>query len=137
MDSLHRTALPEYFRKPASEFRIEKYYLDLLNDPKTILLRAFDKSNALTGLVHAALKEQPTTVLHVPGTYVLLDNLVIGKRYRRKGIGKRLFQGVSQWAKESKANEIQLKVYAFNINAMEFYRGLGFSEFNIAMRRTC
>ncbi len=135
VDKLHRDALPEYFRKPNTTFRTELYFNNLLADSKTLLLGAFDPANNLVGLAHAAIKEQPDTVLHVPGTYVLLDNLIVSENHRRCGIGKILFNEVLKWATESKINEIQLKVYAFNSDAIQFYRNLGFNDLYLGMRR--
>jgi ribosomal protein S18 acetylase RimI-like enzyme len=136
VDLLHRQAHPEYFRKPETTFRTREYYEKHLNDSNVLLLGAFDKRDELIGLVHAAIKGHPQTVLHVPGQYVLLDNLVVDEKHRGKGIGKELYDQTVLWGKENKANEIQLKVYNFNESAIEFYKKRGFKQFNISMRQS-
>ena len=133
VDKLHREAHPEYFRKTEKQFRTQAYFEKLLNDSTVFLLGAFD-ANCLVGLAHAAVKQHPITEIHVSGDYVLLDNLVVDENIRGNGIGKALYNGVCTWAKEQSIQEIQLKVYSFNEQAIRFYKKRGFNGFAISMR---
>lgn len=133
VDEIHRGALPEYFRKTEKRFRTQDYFDQLLTDTSVLLLGSFDE-NHLVGLAHAVVKQHPSTEIHVPGNYVLLDNLVVSENKRGNGIGKILYNGVCAWAKEQCIKEIQLKVYSFNEQAIRFYKKRGFSELAISMR---
>jgi GNAT superfamily N-acetyltransferase len=135
VDELHRNAHPEYFRKPKSILRTKDYFEELLNDPTILLLGAMSGKSDLLGLVHAILKSHPLTEIHVPGQYVLLDNLVVSKDARRQGVGTALFAATQEWATQMGAPEIQLKVYRFNKTARTFYKRLGFASFAYAMRK--
>ena len=135
VDRLHREAHPEYFWKTDRLFRTPEYFKKLLEDSTIYLVGAFEGSKAV-GLAHAVLIDREGTELHTPFRGVHLDNLVVDKRHRGRGIGKLLYGSVCDWAKEAGAIEIHLKVYRFNEEAMAFYQRLGFSDLHIAMRRT-
>ena len=56
---------------------------------------------------------------------VEIDDMCIDQEYRRKGIGKKLFEEVEKYAKEIKAKNIELMVWEFNQEAKRFYEKLG------------
>jgi diamine N-acetyltransferase len=135
VDFIHRKAHPEYFRKTSKLFRTKKYFLNLLRDPNTLLLGAFDFPSVLLGLVHCMLKITPPSELRVSETHVLLDGLVVRETARRKGVATALCKAADDWAKQMNAMEIQLSVYSFNEGAVEFYKNLGYSTFKVIMRK--
>jgi ribosomal protein S18 acetylase RimI-like enzyme len=49
----------------------------------------------------------------------------VDEKYRRKGIGKKLFETVKNLAKENNVNYIELGVWEFNQNAKKFYEQMG------------
>lgn len=60
------------------------------------------------------------------GKYVELDNVVIDKNYRSKGIGKKLCDWVLKEAKKQGCVLAMLDAYAENISAHRFYYREGF-----------
>jgi ribosomal protein S18 acetylase RimI-like enzyme len=54
-----------------------------------------------------------------------IEDFFIVKKYRRKGIGKKLFKEVIKYGKEKKIKFIELDVWDFNQNAKLFYKHLG------------
>lgn len=60
------------------------------------------------------------------GKYVELDNVVIDKSYRNKGLGKKLCDRVLKEAKKRGCKTAMLDAYAENIPAHRFYYREGF-----------
>jgi GNAT superfamily N-acetyltransferase len=60
------------------------------------------------------------------GKYVELDNVVIDKNYRNKGIGKKLCDWILKEAKKQGCVTAMLDAYAENIPAHRFYYREGF-----------
>lgn len=60
-----------------------------------------------------------------------IDDIVVDKDYRHKGIGKKLYNYVLDKAKKNNIDSIELNVWAFNQSAINFYKSLGMSEKNI------
>lgn len=54
-----------------------------------------------------------------------MDDLCIDKRFRGQGIGKKLFNFAVDIAKEKGAKRLDLMVWSFNKNAINFYSELG------------
>jgi ribosomal protein S18 acetylase RimI-like enzyme len=54
-----------------------------------------------------------------------IEDLCIDEKYRKKGIGKKLFEEVKIYAKENGINIIELSVWEFNENAKKFYENMG------------
>lgn len=60
-------------------------------------------------------------------SYLFIDNFIINKDYRNKGVGKILFTSIKNFCLLKKLDNIQLNVWNFNEGAIKFYKGLGFS----------
>jgi GNAT superfamily N-acetyltransferase len=60
------------------------------------------------------------------GKYMELDNVVVAEKYRRKGVGKMLFEYMEKWAKEEKCTMLALDSYTTNFKAHRFFYGQGY-----------
>ncbi len=54
-----------------------------------------------------------------------MDALYVEDKFRGKGIGKKLFLETEHIAKENGAKRLDLHVWEFNANAINFYKSLG------------
>jgi GNAT superfamily N-acetyltransferase len=62
-----------------------------------------------------------------PGT-ALVGRLWVAPRQRGTGLGRRLMEAVTKWAREEGAQQIGLGVTEMNLNAMKFYEHLGYLD---------
>ncbi|MGB0915060.1 MAG: GNAT family N-acetyltransferase, partial [Crocinitomicaceae bacterium] len=60
------------------------------------------------------------------GRYLELDNVVVSKKYRSKGAGKKLFDFMQKKAEEENCNMLALDSYSDNFKAHKFFYGQGF-----------
>lgn len=60
-------------------------------------------------------------------SYLFIDNFIINKEYRNKGVGKILFASIKNFCLLKELDNIQLNVWNFNEGAIKFYKDLGFS----------
>lgn len=56
------------------------------------------------------------------GKYIYLDDFIIQEKFRRYGIGKRLFEAVGFLAKATGANQLRWHVLNWNEPAISFYK---------------
>jgi ribosomal protein S18 acetylase RimI-like enzyme len=124
LDAFHRVRMPERFRASAGPPRSPEHLLKLLQDPSAILL-AEDDADAL-GFVHLAVRDAPEVPLFVPRRFVVVENLVVAERARRRGVGRELMAEANAWARSRGATALELGVYALNADANAFYRALGY-----------
>jgi len=67
------------------------------------------------------------TILH-RGLSGLIDELIIAKSYRGKGIGKQLLSSAIEKSRQLGYCEVEVSTEKTNIKAREFYRQCGFTE---------
>ena len=60
-----------------------------------------------------------------------IENICVDKNHQKKGIGKKLYKEIVQIAKERNIKNIELMVWGFNENAINFYKSLGMSIKNL------
>jgi len=69
----------------------------------------------------------PDFPMFVPRRFALVDNVVVEEGHRGKGIGTRLLEGATEWARNRGLSSIQLTVWSQNTEAIRLYRRLGFA----------
>jgi len=65
--------------------------------------------------------------------YAELENMLIGDNFRGKGIGTRLTEDFINWCKRNKVNYIAVTASAQNKQGVDFYRTLGFKDYNLTL----
>jgi ribosomal protein S18 acetylase RimI-like enzyme len=60
-----------------------------------------------------------------------LENLMVTQKYHGQGIGKQLWDVFIEWSKKNKAENIVVSVYAKNTDGIDFYKSLGFKEYDL------
>ena len=51
--------------------------------------------------------------------------IVVDKEFRNKGIGKKLFEYITNLAKQNGISSVIVEVFAFNKDAIKFYQNIG------------
>ena len=64
-----------------------------------------------------------------------VSNLFIQKKYRNKGLGKKLLTASLKWLKQNKVKYISLEIHLKNKNALKFYRKLGFKDYTLKLAK--
>lgn len=62
-----------------------------------------------------------------------ISELVVNKEYRGKGIGKLLLQAMEDYFKSVGCKGVLIDVFAYNTNAYQVYKSLGYFDRNIEM----
>lgn len=68
-------------------------------------------------------------------TTYFIEDIVVDKNSRRKGIGKKLYYFLKEQAKKENINAIELNVWAFDESAIKFYETLGMSAKNMKLEQ--
>ncbi|MFA6408947.1 MAG: GNAT family N-acetyltransferase [Gammaproteobacteria bacterium] len=64
-----------------------------------------------------------------------LEEIFVLEEYRRVGVGKKLVDQFFSWAKEKKADKISVVVSAANLRTIDFYRRMGFLDYDLVLER--
>lgn len=64
----------------------------------------------------------------------MIENVYVDKRYRKRGIGKKIILELTDWLKKKKVKYIEIDVYFKNKPAIRLYKKLGFKPLSMIMR---
>lgn len=122
-DALHREHLPWIFRKPTGAVR-ERDYVDGLIADEAVGFFVAEAGDRLIGFIHVVIKESPELPIFAPRRYAVVDNVVVKREFRRTGVGRALMEKAEEWAAVEGAESVELNVWEFNQEAVEFYQSL-------------
>lgn len=134
-DEMHAEILPDYFRVPgAGPTRSRDEMLRGLDDRAEVVLAA-EEDGRVVGFVHALLFDTPARPTMTPRRRVHLDDLVVDRAHRRRGIGRSLVDAAAGWARDRGAAELVLTVWMGNDAADGFYRRLGWKTLSRVLHK--
>jgi len=67
--------------------------------------------------------------------YAEMEDMLIEKKFRSKGLGTKLTRDFINWCKNNKVNYISATASVENKSAINFYKNLGFEEYNLTLER--
>ena len=134
VDRLHRENLPDFFQEPSGPVRERKYFQELLarNDVQ-IFIAAQDQK--IVGYVHIFVQETPSIPLLKQRKFGVIDAIVVDEAFRGQGVGKKLMDRAESWAREQGATSMELNVYTFNQEALDFYQRIGYRSLRTRMSK--
>lgn len=80
----------------------------------------------LCGFVAARIQETAPLPIVIPGVIGIVDDIVVDRRYRRRGVGSALMNAAREWCICANTRSIEVFVHDFNLDAAAFYKKLGF-----------
>lgn len=112
----HKHIMPreDFFFERISEIEAEGDSVILVNDDKGKI-----NAYALFRIIETGGEEKPRRKV------CFIDCIGVEEGERRRGIGKKLFEGVRSYAEETGCDAVQLGVNAENENARAFYEKMG------------
>lgn len=128
--ALHRAARGDVYAADAHFSR--EYYAALLADENAFPIAAYD-GDKLVGFASAFMKPANPHPAMLPHRIAYIDDICVHSDCRGIGIGTLLYNEIVRLAKERGADTLMLTVWAFNENALRFYKHLGMTERNINM----
>ncbi|MDR3688544.1 MAG: GNAT family N-acetyltransferase [Fimbriimonas sp.] len=134
-DSLHHGGEPRVFGGQEHWGRSREFLGQILADPNQVILIAVEGEN-VTGLVHAVSQIRPELGVLNERRVLVVDALIVGEEFQRRGIGTRLAEAVYKWGTARGLSIVELTVWSFNESAIRFYERMGFSVASFRMRRT-
>jgi ribosomal protein S18 acetylase RimI-like enzyme len=133
-DHMHRQAHPEIFQEAERPAEVKDYLLASIRAEDAVVFIAKDGSEII-GAILAWVRQPREIPVLIPRGWVSVENLVVAGPYRHLGVGQALMERVHLWAEERGLKQIQLTVWEFNQDAIEFYEKLGYEMLHHRMRK--
>ncbi|MFX1338160.1 MAG: GNAT family N-acetyltransferase [Promethearchaeota archaeon] len=112
-----------------SEKDINSNYIDITKYPEIYSNYVAKENDKMIGFLSMVFYK---TFLHKRGT-ALINELIVAKSHRNKGIGKVLIEKAIQLAKRRGMDEIEVGTEISNVNAQSFYKKVGFNEEHVLL----
>lgn len=129
---LHHNGRPDLFKNEPRYFTREAFE-KRLSDPKHSVFIAETDKGDIVGYAFAWVVSYRNHCVYVDFDRFYIDDICVLKAYQRQGIGTLLFEQCKREAREKKCRMIDLGVWAFNKDAISFYKSCSMTEREIRM----
>lgn len=129
---IHSNNRQDIFKKNSVKYNKEEL-LRILNSEKYHIYVYEDENKKVLAHLFFILEEIFESNSLENRKILFIDDLCVDEFYRGKGIGKELIEFAIKKAKEFSCDSINLNVWNFKINSLEFYKKLGFNELKTLM----
>jgi len=121
------------YYKPGSEKRksFKKYILKIIKKRNAKILVA-EIDNQIVGCFIGTIEKAKPSV--VPKKIGRISGAFVKEKYRKCGIGKRMFNELIRWFMKNKIKHIEISVHSKNKIAIKVWQKFGFKEFTKKMR---
>lgn len=131
--NLHVKNRPDVYEDVENPLQIERFH-DLLNNSNVkifVVENATNKELAAYSIVQ--IMSTQSIALLKQKKFCYIDDFCVKAKYKRNGIGRLLFKNIIDYAKAEGASSLQLVVWEFNKDAINFYKKMGLSTRNRRM----
>lgn len=134
LHNLHVKNRPDIYRRIEKPTTKKAWgYEASLEDENKIMLGA-ELDGKIVGFATVSIRTSESKAF-VPHLFAFIDEIAVDSNYRRKGVGKTLYENCIKQAKRRGATSIVLKVWSFNVEAIAFYKSLGMTVQHITMEQ--
>ncbi|MBQ8508915.1 MAG: GNAT family N-acetyltransferase [Clostridia bacterium] len=128
---VHADGRPDLFRD-APRYYDEAAFSDKLSNPDSYIWLAESEGKVVgyAFAMHIRYRNHPT---YRDFDRFYIDDICVDETCRRQGIGSQLFERCLEQARELCCRDVELGVFAFNKEAIAFYRGMGMHERTLRM----
>lgn len=130
--SLHAGALPQVFKPTPDATQPVDRILEILAEPDNRIFLACVDTDPVGYLYCQVIRREESWATY-ERNQVYIHQMAVHSRHREKGVGTALIKAAVELASELGIRRLGLDVYAFNTEAMSFYKNRGFQVVRHAM----
>ena len=124
VDMVHHNGRPDIFKGPATKYDEEQLKEIIKDDTKPIFVYVDEKGSVLGHAFCIFMQTKEHRILTDIKT-LYIDDICVDENARGQHVGTKLFEYVSEFAKENEFYNITLNVWECNPTALEFYKKMG------------
>ena len=124
VDMIHHNGRPDIFKGPATKYDEEQLKEIIKDDTKPIFVYVDEKGSVLGHAFCIFMQTKEHRILTDIKT-LYIDDICVDENARGQHVGTKLFEYVSEFAKENEFYNITLNVWECNPTALEFYKKMG------------
>ena len=121
---VHHNGRPDLFKDNVKKYTDEEL-LQIIRDDSTPIFVGADEEENVLGYAFCRFIQHPDNNILTDIKTLYIDDLCVDESLRGQHIGKRLYEYVLGFAKESGCYNVTLNVWECNPNAKKFYEACG------------
>ena len=127
VNDLHVRGKPEVF-KPGFSDELRDYIYEIFRDPlkRIVVCESGGEICAFAVLNHI---KRPETPFMYERDYLDIDEFCVDETHRRQGIASEMIAFIRRCAKDEGFDRIELNMWEFNEEALQFYESVGFATY--------
>lgn len=129
---VHHKGRPDLFKYGAKKYTDDELYAIILDDTRPIFT-AVDENGTVLGYAFCIFQQHINNNILTDIKTLYIDDLCVDENLRGQHIGKKLYDYVLAYAKESGCYNVTLNVWSLNESAMKFYEACGLVPQKIGM----
>lgn len=127
VNDIHVCGKPDVFRSGFSE-ELQDYIYSIWNDKEKEIAVA-EKDGVICGFAVLHHINKPENPFMFERDFLDIDEFGVDEAFRRQGVATAMIDFIRKYAAEKGFHRIELNMWEFNLNALEFYEEVGFSTF--------
>ena len=131
VENVHNAIRPDLFAANAKKYDEEQLKRIITDDNRPIFVAETD--GTVSGYAFCIYVDQKDSNDLTPIKTLYVDDLCVNKAFCGKGIGKKLYEYVIEFARNNGFYNVTLNVWADNVSAVSFYQKLGMNVQKIGM----
>ena len=124
VNMVHHNGRPDLFKAGGRKYTDEQLSALLADDTRPVFA-AVDEAGHVLGYAFCILQQHPDDNILTDIKTLYIDDLCVDENIRGQHIGRRLYEYVKQYAKETGCYNLTLNVWACNESARKFYERCG------------
>ncbi|WP_085829269.1 GNAT family N-acetyltransferase [Clostridium massiliodielmoense] len=130
---LHVKNRPDVYLDVDKVLDEEEFKKSLDDNNTNIFVVENNKNKDIQAYAWVKIMSSPSLSIVRKSKFLYIEDICIKSTCRRSGLGKLLFEYIKEFANKEKIESIQLSVWNFNKDAIEFYKSMGMTVRNIKM----
>ena len=129
---VHHKGRPDLFKSGAKKYT-DAELTALLADEDHPVFAAFDEKGQMLGYAFCIFQQHINNNILTDVLTLYIDDLCVDETCRGRGVGRKLYDHVLAFARESGCYNVTLNVWSLNESAMAFYERMGLRPQKIGM----
>lgn len=134
VQDIHVAAEPSQFRPSDDMPGIEEFHLGFMAGEGRYTFVA-EVGTTLAGYVSLEYQRRPAHTFALEHTRLYVHQISVHPRFRRHGVGRALMSRVETLGIELGVSEVRLDTWKFNDEALHFFEALGYTPYNLRLRK--
>ncbi|MBR1739216.1 MAG: GNAT family N-acetyltransferase [Ruminococcus sp.] len=129
--SVHSEGRPDLFKRGAKKYTDDDLR-EILSDPSRPVFIG-ERDGKAAGYAFCVIEDYAGDNVRTPIKTLYIDDICVDESCRGQGIGRMIFEGVKEYAREIGCYDITLNVWECNPSAAAFYRSLGMTAYKTGL----